>query len=165
MIKFKYCGTHLEDEEYMNKMSKQGWNTKSLVEGFWNFEKGQKNEYAYRIYYFRGMNKQDINKKIKELKSKNIEFVNKYSFWGIFKSKKDFKLYTDEEQLELCKKIRNPMQIAMITCPVLIIVLIILTITIHKAFLILLILLIIYYLVCLYLTISYTKLINKIRKN
>ena len=165
MIKFKYCGTHLEDEEYMNKMSALGWNTKSLVEGFWNFEKGQKNEYIYRIYYFRGMNKQEINKKIKELKSKNIDFVNQYSFWGIFKSKKDFKLYTDEEQLELCKKIRNPMQIAMIICPALIIILIILTINIHKLFSILLILLTIYYLVCLYLTISYTKLINKIIKN
>ena len=35
MIRFKYCGTHIKDEEYMNKMSTKGWNTKSLTEGFW----------------------------------------------------------------------------------------------------------------------------------
>ena len=41
MIKFRYCGTHVKDEEYMNQMSCKGWNTKSLTEGFWNFEKGK----------------------------------------------------------------------------------------------------------------------------
>ena len=38
MIRFKYCGTHIKDEEYMNKMSTKGWNTKSLTEGFWKEE-------------------------------------------------------------------------------------------------------------------------------
>ena len=41
MLRFKYCKTHLEDEEYMNKMSSMGWHTKRLVEGFWLFTKGQ----------------------------------------------------------------------------------------------------------------------------
>ena len=31
---------------------------------------------------------------------------------GIFRAKKDFKLYSDEEQLEVCNKIRKPMIIA-----------------------------------------------------
>lgn len=56
MLKFKYCKTHLEDEEYMNKMSSMVWHTKSLFEGFWLFTKGQPNKYTYRIYYLRGMN-------------------------------------------------------------------------------------------------------------
>ena len=43
MIRFKYCGIHIKDEEYMNKMSTKGWNTKSLTEGFWKFEKGKAN--------------------------------------------------------------------------------------------------------------------------
>ena len=69
MIKFKYCGTHIKDEPYMNKMSSLGCNTKSLVEGFWIFENGKKNEYTYRIYYFMGMNKKYIeyNKQKKPL--------------------------------------------------------------------------------------------------
>ena len=37
MIRFRYCGTHVKDEEYMNKMSSRGWNAKSLTEGFCMF--------------------------------------------------------------------------------------------------------------------------------
>ncbi len=66
MIRFKYCGTHIKYEEYMNKMSTKGWNTKSLTEGFWKFEKGKANEYTYRIFYFRGMNTEFIHNKIEE---------------------------------------------------------------------------------------------------
>ena len=51
----------------MNKMSTNGWNTKRLIEGFWTFEKGKENEYTYRVFYFRGMNKKAINDKIKEI--------------------------------------------------------------------------------------------------
>lgn len=65
MIKFRYCGTHVKDEEYMNQMSCKGWNTKSLTEGFGNFEKGKENEYTYRIYYFRGMSKKLYTTKLK----------------------------------------------------------------------------------------------------
>ncbi len=34
MLKFKYCGTHVKDEKYMNEMSSKCWATKSLIEGF-----------------------------------------------------------------------------------------------------------------------------------
>ena len=163
MIRFKYCGTHIKDEEYMNKMSAQGYNAKSLTEGFWLFEKGQKSEYIYRIYYFRGMDKKTIDEKIAKLKEDNIEFVSRYSFWGIFRSKKDFKLYTDEEQLAVCKKIRKPMIIATIICPLLIVIFITLT-RISKIFALISFLIIIYYLVCLYLMIAYTKLINTLKE-
>ena len=165
MIKFKYCGTHIKDEEYMNKMSTKGWNTKSLVEGFWIFEKAKENKYTYRVYYFRGMNKDAINNKIKELAKDNIEFVHKYSFWGIFRSPKDFQLYTESEQLEVCNKIRKPMIIATIICPLIIIIFIALSIVISKIFIPITCLIFIYYLVCLYLMIEYTKLINSLKNN
>ena len=55
MLRFKNCGTHIKDEEYMNKMSGKGFQTKSLVEGFWVFERGKKNKYVYRVYYFRSL--------------------------------------------------------------------------------------------------------------
>ena len=99
MIRFRYCGTHVKDEKYMNQMSSKGWNTRSLKEGFWKFEKGMANEYTYRIYYFRGMNKESIYNKIKELQKEDIEFVYKYSFWGIFRAKRDFKLYDKEDTI------------------------------------------------------------------
>lgn len=97
MLRFKYCKTHLEDEEYMNKMSSMGWHTKSLVEDFWLFTKGQPNKYTYRIYYLRRMDKESIQYKIEELEKQNIEFVHKYSFWGIFRTSKDFKLYNNDQ--------------------------------------------------------------------
>ena len=148
----------------MNKMSSKGWNTKSLTEGFWIFEKGKENEYKYRIYYFRGMNKKAINNKIEEFKKEDIEFVYKYSFWGIFRAKKDFELYKKEEQLELCNKIRKPMIIAIIVCPLTIAICIALSIIISKIFVTIIFLIAVYYLICLYLTIEYTKLINSIKK-
>ena len=160
MIRFKYCGTHIKDEEYMNEMSSKGWNTKGLIEGFWKFEKGKANEYKYRIYYFRGMNKEVIHNKIEELKKENIEFVYKYSFWGIFRAKKGFELYKKEEQLELCNRIRKPMIIAVILCPLIITISIVLASIINKKFVLITCLITIYYLVCLYLMIEYTKLIN-----
>lgn len=163
MLKFKYCGTHVKDEKYMNEMSSKGWATKSLIEGFWIFDKCKPNEYKYRIYYFRGMSKNDIENKIKELKEKDIEFVHKYSFWGIFKSKKDFVLYDEKQQIELCNKIRNPMKIAVIICPIVLAILIILSFKISNIFLILTFLLMIYYIVCLYLFIEYTLLINGLK--
>lgn len=157
MIKFNYCGTHIKDEKYMNEMSSKGWNTKSLIEGFWKFEKGIPNEYTYRIYYFRGMNKEEIQNKIEELKKENIEFVHRYSFWGIFRSKKEFELYKKDEQLELCTKIRKPMIVAVTICPILLAIFIALSCVPIAC------LIAIYYFICLYLMIEYTKLIKYLK--
>ena len=163
MIRFRYCGTHIKDEEYMNEMSAKGWQAKSLIEGFWSFEKGREKEYTYRVYYFRGMDKKDIDDKIKKLNEEKIEFVHRYSFWGIFRAKKDFKLYDKKEQLDVCNKIRKPMIIASVVCPLVIIICIILSIMISKIFIPIICLISIYYLICLYLMIEYTKLINSIK--
>lgn len=163
MLRFKNCGTHIKDEEYMNKMSGKGFQTKSLVEGFWVFERGKKNKYVYRVYYFRGMNKKDISNKIKELEKQEIEFVHKYSFWGIFRSQKDFHLYSREEELEVCYKIRKPMLVAVILCPILIVLFFALGCLTSKIFFIVVTLLAIYYFICLYLMIEYTKLIKSLK--
>lgn len=163
MIRFRYCGTHIKDEEYMNKMSSKGWNTKSLIEGFWTFEKGNKNEYTYRVYYFRGMDEKSICDKIKQLKKEDIEFVHKYSFWGIFRAKKDFRLYNKKEQLDVCNRIRKPMIIASVICPLIIIICVVLSIVISKIFILITCLIGIYYFICLYLMTEYTKLINSMK--
>ena len=65
MLQFKYCGTHIKDEEYMNYMSSKGHQVKSLIEyygqGF--FFCYSSIEYTDRIFYFRDMSKENINKK------------------------------------------------------------------------------------------------------
>lgn len=99
MLKFKYCGTHVKDEKYMNEMSSKGGATKSLIEGFWIFDKCKPNEYKYRIYY----------------------------------------------------------------CPIVLAILIILSFKVSNIFLILTFLSMIYYIVCLYLLIEYTLLINELK--
>lgn len=43
------------------------------------------------------MDKESIQHKIEELEKQNIEFVHKYSFWGIFRTSKDFKLYNNDQ--------------------------------------------------------------------
>lgn len=163
MIRFRYCGTHIKDENYMNEMSAKGWNTKSLIEGFWRFEKGNKNEYTYRVYYFREMNKKAINDKIEELKKEDIEFVHRYSFWGIFRAKRDFELYNEQEKLNVCDKIRKPMIMVTILCPILILLCAILSIRINRIFVIATCFIVVYYFICLYLMIEYTKLIKSIK--
>ncbi len=163
MIRFRYFETHIKDEEYMNKMSVKGWNAKKLIEGFWLFTKKEEYSYTYRVYYFRGMSKEDVQNKIKDLQKENIEFVSKYSFWGIFRAKKDFQLYNKEEQLKICYKIRKPMIIAIILCPILIIMGMILT-SVHKIFILFTCLILVYYLICVYLMVGYTKLINSLKE-
>ena len=163
MMRFKYCGTHIKDEEYMNKMSQQGWQAKKLVEGFWTFEKDNTHSYTYRIYYFRGMGQEEVNHKIEELKKEGIEFVSRYSFWGIFRSQQDFQLYPKEEQLQLCHKIRKPMIIAVILCPIIFVLLFLLGNQVNHIFFVFSFLLVIYGFVCLYLMIAYTKLIRKLK--
>lgn len=92
MIKFNYCGTHIKDEEYMNYMSSKGYQVKSLVEGFWNFEKGKPNEYTYRIFYFRGMSKESIEKKYKIYKKKILRlFIDIH-----------FGQYLDQKKFSIC---------------------------------------------------------------
>lgn len=164
LLRFRYCGTHIKDEEYMNKMSKLGYQAKSLVEGFWTFENDNKIRYTYRVYYFRGMNKKAIANEIIKLEKRGIEFVSRYSFWGIFRSKKDFYLYSDDEQLKVCYKIRKPMVLVVIMGPFLIALFFGLGYLINKIFFGLVVLMTVYYLVCLYLMIEYTKLIKSLEE-
>lgn len=108
------------------------------------------------------MDKESIQHKIEELEKQNIEFVHKYSFWGIFRTSKDFKLYNNDQQLLVCKKIRKPMLIASIICPLIIIIFLILAIKSSKIFVFFTFLISIYYFIYLYLMIGYTKLIHSL---
>ena len=106
---FHYCGTHKEDEAYMQQMCAEGWAALSLTEGFWTFEECRPNEYCYRICYLRGKSKTEIEAIKQEYGKKGIAFVSRYSFWAIFRSKEPFELYTPEEDREICRKMYAPM--------------------------------------------------------
>lgn len=164
MLKFKYCPTHFDDEIYMNRMSGEGYQVKRLVEGFWKFEKDS-TKYVYHIYYFRGMKKKEIERLKKELKKQKIEFVSRYLYWGIFRSKTPFTLYSDEENVGLCKRIRLPMLYAMAICPILLLIFEILTFYVSKYFLLIELPLLVYFGICTYLTFSYTRLIDELEKD
>lgn len=109
MTRFNYTMNHKADEAYMAEMCHKGWAAKGLVEGFWRFEPCQPDEYVYRMAYLRGKSAAEVEVLKQELAVRGIEFVARYSFWAIFRSRAEFQLYTPEEELAVCKRIRAPM--------------------------------------------------------
>lgn len=108
---FRYNGNHLEDERYMQRMCRQGWAARSLTEGFWKFERCEPDEFCYRIAYLRGKSRAETEAAKREYAGRGIEFVSQYAFWAIFRSRAPFRLYTEEEELAVCRKIFAPMPI------------------------------------------------------
>lgn len=109
MKRFNYTMNHKADEAYMARMCHQGWAAVSLVEGVWTFEPCAPDQYVFRVCYLRGKNSGQVEKLKRDLADRGIQFVSRYSFWAIFRSEHDFRLYTPEEELALCRRIRQPM--------------------------------------------------------
>ena len=163
MIKhtFKYCATHKDDEAYMQAMCQKGYAAVRLVEGFWTFKECEPNEYCYRICYLRGMKNDEIIAYQEELKKREIEFVGRYSFWGICRSHQPFILYDEKEDLAITKKIYAPMPIGAIVSWILCLVSLYLIFKVSHYFVILCVLSLIYATMCTWLGISYHKLLSK----
>ena len=106
---FRYCLTHRADEAYMQQMCARGWAALRLTEGFWTFEPCEPGAYCYRICYLRGMSPEEIRTLKDSLSQKGIQFVSRYSFWAIFRSREDFRLYTPQEEQQIIRKIYAPM--------------------------------------------------------
>ena len=109
MKKFNYTMNHRADEDYMAKMCHEGWAATGLVEGVWTFEPCKPDQYTFRVCYLRGMSGGQVEELKRRLAAEGIEFVSRYSFWAIFRSQHDFRLYTSEEELAICEKIHRPM--------------------------------------------------------
>ena len=109
MLRFNYTMNHKADEKYMTQMCHESWAARRLVEGFWTFEPCQPDEYVYRMGYLRGKSPAEVEALKQTLAGQGIEFVSRYSFWAIFRSRKEFELYTPEEELAVCERIRAPM--------------------------------------------------------
>lgn len=155
---------HKEDEAYMEKMCQKGWAAMSLVEGIWTFEPCRPGQYHFRVCYLRGKSGAEVEVLKHELAAKGIEFVSRYSFWAIFRSEKDFRLYTPEEELAVCNRIYQPMLWGSLISWLAFFVLLMLSVKVSAWFLILTVLSGIYALMCTCLGISYKKLLQRLKQ-
>ena len=113
MIKhtFRYCSSHKQDEAYMQAMCARGWAVRSLREGFWSFEPCTPGEFCFRVCYLRGMKPGQVEALKARYAARGIEFVSRYSFWAIFRSREPFRLYSPQEERAVCRRIFAPMPI------------------------------------------------------
>ena len=158
---FKYCPTHKKDEEYMQEMCSQGWAAVKLKEGFWTFQKCEPGKFFYRICYLRGLKVGEVEALKEKYKQDGIEFVSRYSFWAIFRSRKPFTLYNKEE-IEITKKIYAPMPKGAFISWLLFILGVAASIKGHSFCILPTALIGVYGSVCTYLSINYKKLLKEI---
>ena len=161
---FHYCGTHKEDEAYMQQMCAQGWAALRLVEGFWTFAPCAPNAYCYRVCYLRGKTRAQVQALKEAYAAKGISFVSRYSFWAIFRSTAPFTLYSPEEEKAVCRKIYAPMLPGAVLSWLLTVLGLILSLLVCPWFLILTLLLGLYGMMCTWLAISYRRLIARLEQ-
>jgi len=158
MRQFYYSRNHYEDEDFANRMSHEGWAATRLVEGIWEFEPCEPDQYFYRVCYLRGKGKAEIEAYKKELAEKGLELIFQYTFWGGVRGAKPFVLYSEEEEKELIKQILKPMILGTWLGWILTAVGIVLTLTVGRWFVILVLLAGMYAFIATRLTISYRKI-------
>ena len=162
MHTFQYCANHKEDEAYMHRMCAKGWAAVRLVEGFWTFEPCEPGEFRYRVCYLRGMNRDRVEELKRKYAEKGVEFVSRYSFWAIFRSREEFRLYTPEEDREICRKIYAPMPVGAAVSWVLFLAAAVAACLISPFFWIPAVLLGLYGAMCTWLGLSYRKLLKQL---
>lgn len=164
MKRFHYCLSHKADEAYMAKLCHEGWAVTRLVEGVWTFAPCRPDQYTFRVCYLRGKSRGEVAELKRALAADGIEFVSRYSFWAIFRSEHDFRLYPPEEELAVCEAIRRPMRAGSVLSWGACLVLLWLTIKVCAWLCGPTILLGIYAAMCTCLWISYTRLIRGLRR-
>lgn len=108
MLRYKMLFNHRENESYMQEMCHQGWAATSYLEGLWFFDACEPDAYVYRMCYLRGQTFQETEDLKKAWAAQGIEFVSRYTYWGILRSTEDFEIYSPEEELEISKRISQP---------------------------------------------------------
>ncbi len=164
MKTFHYSLNHRADEAYMAKMCHEGWAAQSLVEGIWTFVPCRPDQYTFRVCYLRGKSDAEVDALKRGLAEKGIEFVSRYSFWAIFRSEQDFRLYTPKEKLAVSRRIRRPMLWGSALCWLAAGGLLWLSVSVSAWFGVLCALFAVYAAMCTLLGASYTRLIRKLRR-
>lgn len=93
-----------EEEAYLNRMSKKGYQFINLDEGYYEFEKRPEQNY-YRMAYVYNMDEKQFDSWKIELKEDEIEFMFKKGIWAFFRSNHPFHLYTVRQKREIRKKL------------------------------------------------------------
>ena len=163
MKKFNYTMNHRADEAYMARMCHEGWAATRLVEGVWNFEPCRPDQYTFRVAYLCGKTDAEVEQLKRELAARGIEYVSRYAFWAIFRSEQPFELYTPEEEVALCERIRRPMIAGSVLSWLAVLVMLLLALRVSAWFWVPGVLVAIYAGVCTCLLISYTGLLRKLR--
>lgn len=163
MKTFHYAMNHKSDEAYMEKMCRKGWAAARLVEGVWTFEACEPGAYTFRVGYLRGKSKAEFEEWKRSLAEEGIEFVSRYSFWAIFRSRRSFRLYTPEEELAVCERIRRPMRWGSVLSWLAAAGFLRLSVCVSAWFVPLCVLLALYAAMCTCLGISYARLIRRLR--
>lgn len=102
MIKYRYYIDNQKEQNWLNKLSKEGWALKSFFLGFYKFEKCEPGEYEYQIDLMpQDVDKQDYYDFMEEI---GVEVVCTWYYWVFLRKKTSsngsFKLYTDKESLK-----------------------------------------------------------------
>ena len=102
MIKYRYYIDNQKEQDWLNKLSKQGWALKKFFLGFYKFEKCEPGEYEYQIDLMpEGVDKQDYYDFMEEA---GVEIVCRWYYWVFLRKKSssngEFKLYSDRESLK-----------------------------------------------------------------
>lgn len=160
MRTFNYTMNHKADEAYMARMCREGWAATRLVEGFWTFEPCAPGQYVYRVCYLRGKSAAEVEELKRSLAARGIEFVSRYSFWAIFRSEHDFRLYEPEEERAVCEEILHPMRIGAPVSWLAFLAALVLTLRVSAWFAVPAVLLAVYATMCTALGISYTRLLR-----
>ena len=97
MKKFRLYWDKDKEENFINSMSSKGWMMKRFFLGVYTFEKGQPNEYTYRLDLINDKKDDVFREYIQLIEDTGAEYVQRWGVWGIFRKKGQFELYTDKE--------------------------------------------------------------------
>lgn len=113
MIKRKWnifwAWEHEEEEQWLADMEADGWHFKKFRLFFYEFEKGEPNEYQYRLELLPHLpSHAESAKYIEFMEDMGVEMVDSYMRWAYFRKPYDgvpFELYSDLESR--IKQLRN----------------------------------------------------------
>ena len=101
MIKFRLYVDNQKEQNWINKLSKEGWALKSFFLGFYKFERCEVREYIYQIDL---MPKRTMQQEYFEfMEETGVEVVCRWFYWVYLRKKTsdgEFKLYSDNESLK-----------------------------------------------------------------
>lgn len=165
MKKYLFTWTYKEDEAFMRNMIHVGSGAVKADFGQWEFEVCSCDQYCYRMAFVYGMKPSQLQEYKQQLKHNGIELVNSNRYFAITRSNEPFKLYTVDEEIEICQTVKRKMSLYGYIMSMLFIASLMLTFSVNQWFIFLNI--IIYFIAYVFIkfTLSYNLLEKKLKRN